>query len=96
MVAESISAWVHKRARRHLVWPLSPRRKRRAPDRRQPRPIPELPYLLEQSRQIAPATFPGCSWWAPKTGAITLLQYSSRALQAWFVRTGEPTPGTII
>ncbi|GAO73347.1 hypothetical protein CSE6_036_47840 [Comamonas sp. E6] len=28
-------------------------------------------------------------------GAITLLQYSSRALQAWFVRTGEPTPGTI-
>ncbi len=35
--------------------------KRRVRDCRQPRPIPVLPYLLEQSRQIAPATFPGCS-----------------------------------
>ena len=35
--------------------------KRRVRDCRQLRPIPELPYLLEQSRQIAPATFPGWS-----------------------------------
>ena len=36
------------------MWSLLPRRKRRAPDCRQPRPIPELPYLIEWSHRMAP------------------------------------------